>query len=351
MKTKTISFAFLAGAILTMVMALPLGSNNYAYGADSTRPTVSFSTPSNGATVSGSLYVRVSASDNVGISSVKLYLDGSTNLVNTELWDPYEFYIDTTKYGNGLHYLKATATDTSGNTRSTTIQVTFANQVPKSTGQWTIGVYPIKTDSGMRAVVDKHREVTLISNFRLDALDKFSQGPKMALAESHDRIITQIRDIKSSGLAVKYIGYDNERSNGDLSTPPAELVDPALSTNEAMDIIRAAGFQTSAGPTRSLLKEELLGVKWDKVDLLALQMQKVVGSSEFYDLTTRVAQVVRPQNPDILIIIQISPSLYSNAEIVQSLQQVKPYIDGVSVMWDMDDERVLDDLLTRLESM
>ena len=45
-------------------------------GGDTTPPTVSFASPTTGATVSGTTAVQVSASDNVGVASVSLSLDG-----------------------------------------------------------------------------------------------------------------------------------------------------------------------------------------------------------------------------------------------------------------------------------
>jgi hypothetical protein len=50
-------------------------------------------------------------------------------------------------------------------------------------------------------------------------------------------------------------------------------------------------------------------------------------------------------------VVQVAPSLYSNAEITESVKKVKPYIDGVQVMWNLDNDAVLDDLLTRLENL
>src|SRR5690606_4902586 len=45
---------------------------------DATPPTVSLTAPTNNATVSGTVNVSASASDNVGVTRVSYYLDGSS---------------------------------------------------------------------------------------------------------------------------------------------------------------------------------------------------------------------------------------------------------------------------------
>jgi hypothetical protein len=311
---------------------------------------VSFITPAGGSVLDGTVGVKVSATDNVGVASVKLYV-GYTALVGTDNYAPYEFTLNTRDYGDGEHFLKAYVTDKSGNARLSKVYVTFENPVPIAAGDWRLVVYPIKSDDYTKSVVQKHSGVTAISNFRMPLLAQYPQEDHMLFAHSHETIREGIADMRRSGVPLDYIIYDNERNNYDLSTPASELVDPAQSTNQAMDIIHNAGLKSAISPTRNILKEEMMGVQWNKVDLVVIQMQKVVGTTEFYDLTSRVAQVARPQNPDIVIIVQIAPSLYSNAQIVDSVKKVKPYVDGVQVLWNLENDAVLDDLLSRLGAL
>src|SRR6266487_3814048 len=56
---------------------------------DTTPPTVSITSPGNGATVSGSQIVAVSATDNVGVTSVSLTVDKT--VVSTLTSAPYSF--------------------------------------------------------------------------------------------------------------------------------------------------------------------------------------------------------------------------------------------------------------------
>jgi len=102
-------------------VSLALGSSTI----DSTLPTVSFSAPSPGATVAGLVSVAVGASDNVGVTSVSVSLDG-VSLMNYTA-GPYTFVWDTTKTGDGSHTLSAVASDAAGNYSSASVAVSVRN--------------------------------------------------------------------------------------------------------------------------------------------------------------------------------------------------------------------------------
>lgn len=94
---------------------------------DTTPPTASFSNPLASATVSGNTAVNLSASDNMGVGSVILYLDGA--VLQSWTAGPYGYNWDTSKVANGSHTLSASVTDTSGNTTQTQVNVTVSNTV------------------------------------------------------------------------------------------------------------------------------------------------------------------------------------------------------------------------------
>ncbi len=85
-------------------------------------PSVDITAPSNGATVSGTVTITVTASDpEDGTLTPKIYIDG--NLVATA--NSYEW--DTTTVEDGTHTIRAEATDSDGATGSDTISVTVSN--------------------------------------------------------------------------------------------------------------------------------------------------------------------------------------------------------------------------------
>ena len=94
---------------------------------DTTPPTVSMTAPADGGTVSGSVTVSASASDNVGVASVQFELDG-VNLGGVLTHAPYSFSWDSTTVSDGSHSLTALARDAAGNQASATpVTVTVSN--------------------------------------------------------------------------------------------------------------------------------------------------------------------------------------------------------------------------------
>ena len=93
---------------------------------DTTPPTTSITSPASGATVSGSVTVSASASDNVGVSRVELFVDGS--LAGSDTSSPYAIAWNTTTASNGSHSLQTRAYDAAGNVGSSTaVGVTVSN--------------------------------------------------------------------------------------------------------------------------------------------------------------------------------------------------------------------------------
>jgi len=98
---------------------------------DTTPPTVSISSPTTGTTVSSTVSVQVAASDNVGVATVTLSVDGV--LLASDTAAPYAFSWNTTTASNGSHTLTAQATDAAGNNASTSTVVNVSNASPDST--------------------------------------------------------------------------------------------------------------------------------------------------------------------------------------------------------------------------
>ena len=105
---------------------------------DNTSPTVSISSPANGATVSGTISVKANASDNVGVSLVSLSVDAV--LVSSSSVSPYTFPWNSASLPNGIHTLMVTAKDAAGNSKSVSIQVTGNNVSMGDITNPTIGI-------------------------------------------------------------------------------------------------------------------------------------------------------------------------------------------------------------------
>jgi hypothetical protein len=92
-------------------------------GGDTTAPTASITSPTNGSTVTGNVQITATASDNVAVARVELYVDGV--LFATDTSAPYNFNWNTKKVSRTTHTLQVRAYDAAGNVGSSaTVTVT-----------------------------------------------------------------------------------------------------------------------------------------------------------------------------------------------------------------------------------
>jgi len=99
--------------------------------SDLTPPTAAVTSPGSGATVSGRVTVQSSASDDVGVAQVELYLDGLPYASTATA--PYSFLWDTTADAGGAHYLETLARDAAGNEGWSARVNVSVNNVPDTT--------------------------------------------------------------------------------------------------------------------------------------------------------------------------------------------------------------------------
>ena len=92
---------------------------------DTTPPQVTITNPQDGQTVSGTVIIRATASDNVGVSKVEFYIDGTK--VGEDTSSPYEYSWNTTQYADGNHTIQVRAIDNAGNVGSASITVNVQN--------------------------------------------------------------------------------------------------------------------------------------------------------------------------------------------------------------------------------
>jgi hypothetical protein len=106
---------------------------------DTTAPTVSISSPAANSTVSGTISVTASASDDVGVAGVQFKLDGA-NLGSEDTSAPYSVSWDTTTASPGSHSLSAVARDAAGNQgTASAVSVTVSNP----SAQYSVASIPV----------------------------------------------------------------------------------------------------------------------------------------------------------------------------------------------------------------
>src|SRR4029077_19467758 len=99
---------------------------------DTTPPTVSITAPAAGATVSGTVTLTASASDNVGVAGVQFKVDGA-NVGAEDTTSPYSASWNAAAATSGAHSITAVARDAAGNTTTSSavsVTVTLPDTTP-----------------------------------------------------------------------------------------------------------------------------------------------------------------------------------------------------------------------------
>jgi len=139
--------------------------------ADTTPPTTSITSPSANATVSGTITVSATASDDVGVVKVELYADSVLQTADTSL--PYVFTLNTATLTNGTHSLSTKAYDAAGNVGtspavSVTVNNAAANNATTTTNTTTTTSVATTTTSATQPAAPTSLIATAISSTEVD---------------------------------------------------------------------------------------------------------------------------------------------------------------------------------------
>jgi hypothetical protein len=88
-------------------------------------PSISITTPSNNATVSGTVAIQTDVSASGGVNRVEFYIDG--DLKSTDTSFPFTYNWNSSTYLDGTHFIKAVVYDNSNRTAEDEIMVTVRN--------------------------------------------------------------------------------------------------------------------------------------------------------------------------------------------------------------------------------
>ncbi|MEO8028020.1 MAG: S8 family serine peptidase [Bryobacteraceae bacterium] len=151
--------------------------------SDTTAPLVSIGSPSNGTTVSGSVYITGSASDNVGVTRVEFYVDNV--LKSTGSSASFSFPWTTTTAANGNHSIMVKAYDAANNssTSSTTLNVSNVTVPPPSDTQAPV-VYITSPAAGSTAPTALKIAVAATDNVRVTQVNIYVDSVLIASSTS-----------------------------------------------------------------------------------------------------------------------------------------------------------------------
>jgi large repetitive protein len=136
---RTLTFLAVLSFVLSSVALYPSFPQPVWAASDTTGPTISITSPSNGATVSGTVLWSADITDVSGVHNVLFYVDG--NPYTTFFQAPYTVGLSTVMYSNAQHTLMVIAYDSLGNEARASITITISN--PDTTGPITTIYNPL----------------------------------------------------------------------------------------------------------------------------------------------------------------------------------------------------------------
>jgi hypothetical protein len=135
-------------------------------------PTVAITSPANGQTVSGTISCGANAADDKGVSQVQFYVDST--LIASDAGAPYGCTLDTARFANGTHVLKAVATDAAGLTATSQVSLNIQNAVATPSTPSTPSAPSAPSTSG--GTPYSGTPIALPATFEAENFDKGGQG-------------------------------------------------------------------------------------------------------------------------------------------------------------------------------
>ena len=215
---------------LLTTTCVPTGTGTNCVTPQAAPPTVTFTSPTSGATVSGSsVAINASATSPIGangIASVAILVDG-TNIA-TATTSPYTANWNTTKYSNGTHTILATATDTEGQTTSKSEAVTVSNTSATCATAPTVPANLSATDNSPTSVSLTWLGSTATSPCSLSGYRVYRGTTLVGTVGSTTTAYTDTTAASGTSYSYTVVAYDSF-GNSAASTP-AKIVTPAICT-------------------------------------------------------------------------------------------------------------------------
>ena len=178
---------------------------------DTAAPTVAIGSPTGGTTVTGSVTVAVTASDNTSVSAVDLYVNG--NYFASDTAAPHSFLLDTTKFANGANSIQARASDPAGNTgQSSPLALNIANVA--DTVAPIVSITSV-TITGKGNTQQVNVSVSAVDNVGVNKVELFVDGQlKSTKTAPPFSFSFSLRQYSSGSHPVQAKGYDAARNVG-----------------------------------------------------------------------------------------------------------------------------------------
>jgi len=193
--------------------------------SDTTKPSVTITKPADTATVSGTVSITATATDDTAVSKVEFYVQNQLKATDTTA--PFEYSWDADSLANGTYTLSAKAYDPTGNNATDAQAVTVKN------GDADAPTAP----SGLKATSTTYDKVSLTWN-----------------ASTDNTAVTGYRVIRNNSVIATVIGLtytDNTAVAGNAYTYQVVAVD---ASNNASPASNASQITTPSAPTTDTQK-------------------------------------------------------------------------------------------------
>jgi hypothetical protein len=207
------TYGYPSAGTRTWLINEPSGPN--APPASDNPPTVSITTPTNGATISGSVAFSADASDDNGVSKVVFIIDSTILAEDTSA--PYSTTFNSASYSNGSHTLKAVVTDSVGQTAESSISVTISNTKTDSENP-TVQITQPPTDPYTWASGNLQIQATATDNVAVSKIELYINNTLVATenAAQIDRIWLW-NNVGPGAYTLKAKSYDTSSNSSEVS--------------------------------------------------------------------------------------------------------------------------------------
>ncbi|NTV50312.1 MAG: hypothetical protein HGB32_11630 [Geobacteraceae bacterium] len=223
--------------------------------AEQSAPTVTITSPADSASVSGVVLLNVSASDNVGVSSVEFYVNGV--LKATDIASPYAYSWDTSLLSPGAYTLMVKAYDAAGNVSQSTKSVTVVNDL--------IAPTVVVTSPASNATVSG--VVTISSsasdNLGVTRIEYYSNGVLLYASNTPTNSFSwDTTGVQNGAYSIVAKAYDNATNSAQSTSVTVTVNNPVADTTAPLlnSFIMPATSASLTVPVSALTASDAVGV-------------------------------------------------------------------------------------------
>jgi chitodextrinase len=225
-------------------------SVNTPAAADTTPPTVSLTSPSGGKTVSGTVTLSATASDNVAVTKVEFLVDGT--VLSTETASPYMSAWNTSGVTDGSHTIVAEAFDAAGNNAVSSASVTVSNsdtQKPSAPTKLVASLPTGSTSSAVQLSWDASTDNVGVTGYYI--LRSSGGGEAVTIGQVAGTIVTYTDSTALPGIAYSY-EVEAFDAAGNISNPSNLLTVTTSPTKDTTPPSQVMNLQAVSASTSQI---------------------------------------------------------------------------------------------------